>query len=289
MVTVIGLGTVIVHCRLFLCYRGQTFRTAFEKIGTEIIPLFPQTPVMVFSATASSSEQNEIIKKLNLRAPKIVVQNPDRENIKYIKIERPPSTQQLEHLDQLLRPIAEDLITNKDSYPITIFYTEIRLIGYCYWYLEKALGAKQYVGGDKPEHRLFGQYHSTYTEEMKSIIVKQLCQEKSTLRLVFATVALGMGLNAKHVQRIIHYIPPTCLSKYFQETGRAGRDGQPATATLYYNATDIRSNRPGIHKDIVKYCKNTTECYRKVMLERFGFSPLQTTAKNRCCSFCDEK
>ena len=70
---------------------------------------------------------------------------------------------------------------------------------------------------------------------MKRFIVQELCKVKSRVRIVFATVALGMGLNAPHIRQIIHYKPPTSLEKYFQETGRAGRDGLQSTAVLYYN------------------------------------------------------
>lgn len=110
---------------------------------------------------------------------------------------------------------------------------------------------------------------------MKSFIVQEICKSNSRIRFVMCTVALGMGLNALHVRRIIHYKPPTMIERYFQETGRAGRDGEPSYATLYYNNTDIRSNRPGIDKAIVKFCKNTSSCKRAVMLECFGFQPIQ--------------
>ena len=103
------------------------------------------------------------------------------------------------------------------------------------------MGAAQYVGESVVENRLFAQYHQVYTEDMKKFIVQELCKDRSKIRVVFATVALGMGLNAPHIRRVIHYKPPTSLEKYFQETGRAGRDGQPSTALLYYNNTDIRS------------------------------------------------
>ena len=96
---------------------------------------------------------------------------------------------------------------------------------------------------------------------MKQFIVKELCKDRSKIRLVFATVAFGMGLNAPHIKHVVHYKPPTSLEKYFQETGRAGRDGQQSTALLYYNNTDIRSNRPGIENDIITYCRDDSRCY----------------------------
>ncbi len=95
-----------------------------------------------------------------------------------------------------------------------------------------------------------------------------------------------MGLNAPHIRRVIHYKPPTSLEKYFRESGRAGRDGQPSTALSYYNNTDIRSTRPGIEKDIISYCRNDTHCYREVMLEHFGHEPDSTRDRKECCTIC---
>ena len=267
--------------------RGESFRKDYGKIGSDIIARLSTTTVMVFSATASALEQEELIKKLGLRSPKMVNRNPDRPNIAYVKFERPPSTQTLDHLEIILQPIVDELISQKEEYPLTILYSDVSVIGFCYWFFEKKMGEQQYVGDSRPENRLFAQYHASYTEKMKTHIVSEICNDKSRIRIVFATVALGMGLNAKSVREVIHYKPPTSLSKYFQETGRAGRDGLPAIARLYYNATDIRSNRPGINSDIVKYCRNTTKCYRQIMLERFGYQVYDAGFdKKACCGFC---
>lgn len=240
---------------------------------------------MVFTATAPPKAQQLIIKNLNPRNPQIISINPERPNIKYSNIMRPPSSQTEEHLEEILIPIMEGLATEKQNYPLTIMYTDTSVISFCYAYLEKNLGNRQYIGDPIPENRIFAQYHQTYTEKMKFFIVQEICKSNSRIRFVMCTVTLGMGLNALHVRRIIHYKPPTMIERYFQETGRAGRDGEPSYATLYYNNTDIRSNRPGIDKAIVKYCKNTSSCKRAVMLECFGFQPIQ--GNQNCCDFCD--
>ena len=86
-----------------------------------------------------------------------------------------------------------------------------------------------------PENRLFAQFHSPQTKEMKNEILKQLCSPQSIIRVVFATVALGMGVDIRSVRNIVHITPPHSIQAYCQEMGRAGRDGQQATAALYYN------------------------------------------------------
>ena len=70
------------------------------------------------------------------------------------------------------------------------------------------------------------------TTEMKEEILKQLCSQESTIRVVFATVAMGMGVDMPVVRQIIHIGPPCSVKAYFQETGRAGRDGKPSSASL---------------------------------------------------------
>lgn len=200
---------------------------------------------------------------------------------------RPPSTETEDHLEEILKPMVDSLKTEKLQYPLTIFYTDTSVISFAYSFFEKQMGKNQYVGDCEPENRLFAQYQQVYTDDMKKFIVQELCKEQSRIRIVFATVALGMGLNAPHIRQIIHYKPPTSIEKYFQETGRAGRDGLQSTALLYYNNTDIRKNRPGIEKSIISYCQNTVRCYRAVMLEYFGYKPSDMVESGFCCDFCD--
>jgi len=243
---------------------------------------------MLFTATAPPSKQEELIKLMLLKDPVKIIMNPDRHNIFYNVICRPPSQDTQDHLDEILDRIGEDLLKDPDNYPITIIYTDTRVIAYAYRYLERKLGRKQYTGTVTPENRIFAQFHQEYTVKMKSHIVSEICKIDSKIRLVLATVALGMGLDAPEIRRVIHYKPPTSLEKYFQETGRAGRDNKQSEAILYYNATDIRSNRPGLTKEMARYCK-TTVCLRETMLEYFGHKAPEYRIRNKCCCKCKEE
>ena len=80
------------------------------------------------------------------------------------------------------------------------------------------------------------------------------------------------------------YFELSCFS--FQECGRAGRDGEPAVATLYYNNTDVRSTRPGITKAMASFCKEEAKCLRDVMLSEFGYNANVDRMKSTCCSVC---
>ena len=268
---------------VFYSCRGEEFRKDLGKIGEEISSLFPSVPVMVFTATAPPKIQKCLIQKLHLKNVSKIVLNPDRTNIEYVKIKRPASMHTEDHLDITLHQILQQLENDRLQYPMTILYTDMKTISYAYAFFDKYMGDKQYEGEKKPHNRIFAQYHQVYPESMKKFIVEEICKEHSTIRLIFATVALGMGLDSPHIRHVIHYKPPTSLEKFFQETGRAGRDGLPAKSTLYFNKTDIRSNRPGITQSMIDYCRNESVCSRRVMLKYFGHEPAQNGQMNCCC------
>ena len=212
--------------------------------------------------------------------------SPDRDNVKYVKHIRQPSTKTKDDLDKILDELVQNLNMDRLKFPITIVYTDLDCIEYCFEYMSASMGPSQYECKASPENRLFAQYHRFYPDKMKSIIIKNLCSEKSKIRLVFATIALGMGLNAPNIRRIIHFKPPTSIEKYIQETGRAGRDGASAEAILYYNKTDVRSNRPGIRPEIIKYCNSKDKCLRSIILQCMGHTSSATRDLQQCCSYC---
>ena len=127
---------------------------------------------------------------------------------------------------------------------------------------------------------------------MKDEILKQLCSSESTIRVVFATVALGMGVDIKNIRNVVHITPPYTIQAYFQETGRAGRDGQPATAVLHYNNRDIAKNKTGMQEAVRTFCQSEFECLRKIMLTSLDtdqkyIKPLNP--KHLCCGVCQLK
>ncbi|CAB4022829.1 ATP-dependent DNA helicase -like, partial [Paramuricea clavata] len=97
-----------------------------------------------------------------------------------------------------------------------------------------------------PSKCLFAQFHAAQTDKMKSEILEQLTgeSERHNIRVVFATVAIGLGVNIPNVRQVIHIGPPRTIESYYQEIGRAGRDGRSARAVLYYNGSDIATNKP---------------------------------------------
>ena len=275
---------LICESPLFI-FRGEEFRQDFGRLQ-DLLSIFPGVPALVVTATASVPVRDKIIKSLSLQDPTLVTAHPDRQNISYSKRVRRPAQDKRDDLDEILLPIAGGLRQQKGDYPLTIFYGDLEDIAYVYRYLEAALGASQYVGLPLPENRLFGMYHQLYSATVKAHIVAELGKVNSKVRFVAATVALGMGLDAPAIRKVIHFKSPTSIERYLQETGRAGRDGKPAEAVLYYNNTDLRANRPGQQSAMVRYCRTTGQCLRQILMEYLGFGAPESRTKALCCDVC---
>lgn len=242
------------------------------------------------TATASKNDRECIKNSLGLKACAEVVGNPDRANIIYSKHFR--AGPDVDSLVTILTPIAQGLLEELIKYPLTIIYVPLKWCGFAYKIFESILGSRQYYPKGSlptPENRLFAQFHSPQTKEMKDEILRQLCSSESTVRVVFATVALGMGIDIRCIRKVIHVTPPYTIQAYFQETGRAGRDGESATAILYYNNRDIAKNKTGMQEAIRTYCQSEGKCLRNILLTSLDTEEKYLKAispKHICCSVC---
>ena len=229
----------------FYWFRGVEFRPDFKKVG-ELTCIFESDAHLALTATATVNLVKALENVLNYNSPDIVWANLDRPNI-YIMIEKElPNINKIEKYDDMIMPVANELKEKLTNFPLTIMYVEsLECLGYFYQYLAHELKEMQFCGEPIPPNRIFAQYHNDYPNTMKQLIVSDLVKERSNLRLVLATVALGMGLNAPCIQRIIHCRPPTTMEKYMQEIGRAGPNGLEAEAIMFYNMSDVSKSRKG--------------------------------------------
>ena len=225
---------------------------------------------------------------MGLKNCKSIIANPDRKNIFYKKVFR--DGQDVDAIPSILEPIAMGLLQKKIDYPLTIVYIPLKFCGFAYKLFEYVLGTEQYfpLGSDKiPENRLFAQFHAPQTSQMKDDILKQLCSGRSIVRVIFATVALGMGVDIPNIRHIVHIGPPTTVKAYMQETGRAGRDGNPSWACLYYNNRDIAKNRVGMQDDMRHFCSSNNQCLRKLMLKSMDYEQdILIKPLHVCCNVC---
>ena len=247
---------------------------------------FPNAPMIALTATANLMDRVQIKHSLNMKDSVEIIGNPDRRNIFYSKELR--DSDELVSYEMILKPIAMKLIKLKVNYPLTIIYLPLRWCGFAYKLFDRVLGKTQYYPDDTdpiPEKRLFAQYHAPQTSAMKEMILAQMTSESSIIRIVFATVAIGMGVDIPHIREVIHIGPPSSVQQYFQETGRAGRDGLSSKALLYYNNRDIAKNRH-VGEDMRTYCKLEHQCLRKFLIEYLQCGKLCTNLGHDCCSFC---
>ena len=113
------------------------------------------------------------------------------------------------------------------------------------------------------------------------------------VRVVFATMALGMGVNFVNLHTIIHYDAPRSLEDYFQESGRAGRDGEPSTSTIYWCPKDAPSRKIIVSPHDANnaedrcYLTNSSECRRYQLLKYFDPSIARMLSRHDLKSCCD--
>ena len=155
----------------------------------------------------------------------------------------------------------------------------------------------KYVLGDKAyyplnvaqvsENRLFGMYHHNTLKKHQEMVMNSLFSPDGVCRVVFASTALGMGINVRDIRNVVHYGPPRQMDDFIEEMGRAGRDMLPSNAIVLYTGIHLRK----CDKVIKDYAKSGSCCLRKMMLKGFVESPVDFTRHNThaCCVVCHRK
>ena len=99
-----------------------------------------------------------------------------------------------------------------------------------------------------------------------------------------------MGVDIPDIRHVIHIGPPSTVKAYFQETGRAGRDGKLSSACLYYDNRDIAKNKTGMQDDMRNFCTNDKECLRKSLLNSLDYEQhIPVAPLHLCCSVCEKE
>ena len=242
---------------------------------------------MACTATITKTIRKEIIQSLEMSGCVCVSVSPDRPNIFYEVKERTNI-----HADfcNILMTLQKKLI----NAPRVIVYC--RCLNMCsdlYAHFHYELGASSYYPPGVPEvsdNRLFGMFHANTPQHNKDVILQSLLVPDGVVRVVFATVALGMGINLQEVNTIIHYGAPRSIEDYFQESGRGGRNGDSACSVIYWKPSDCPMKKdpstPHEHEliDVRRYLENTTVCRRWWLLNYFEWDDFKQGDK--CCDIC---
>ena len=247
----------------------------------------PRTPFMALTATATKSDKAEVLSSLEMRGCIEVSASPDRPNIFYQVRRR---TRLEDDLEQVLTSLRTENIT---APRVLVYCRSLDMCSDLFAHYQYELGEGSYYPPGSPhlsEYRLFGMFHADTSHQNKDVILQSLLYPDGVVRVVFATVALGMGVNLKGVNTIIHYGAPRSLEDYFQESGRGGRSGEDAVSTVYWKPHDCPISKNPVtlrERELIavrRYLENTELCMRRWLLDHLDVKV--GTAVQQYCDVC---
>ena len=271
--------------------RSTDFRPCYARLKELRVFCPAGIPVLALTATVTSETRGQIIKSLDMANCKMVSVSPNKPNIYYSVIRRGDT------IDEDLSFVTSDLISNSiNAKRILIYCQSLDMCSFLYIYFHSVLGDASYHPRGAPQisdNRLFGMFHAKTDDHNKDVILKSLADQKGTVRVVFSTMALDMGVNFSGLTSVIHYGAPRSLDDYFQESGRVGRGGEPSTSVIYWKPKDVP-----LRKDLTiprnaeiavvrRYLENNSDCRRYQLLSYFDpviANDLGT--QPRCCDNC---
>ncbi|RYG45887.1 ATP-dependent DNA helicase RecQ, partial [bacterium] len=252
---------------------GHDFRPEYVQLG-QVRDWLPNTPVIGLTATADHATQSDVIERLRLREPEVYIAGFDRPNIKYVVREKNKGTRQVM---EYVRSRPEDsgivyCLSRKRTETVAAFLNESGITA--------------------------AAYHAGMSSKDRDAVQERF--QRDDLRVVVATVAFGMGIDKPNVRFVIHHDMPKSVEAYYQETGRAGRDGLESEAVLFYGLGDVvgvskllqeisNPERRRIEESKLRsmqdFCEAPT-CRRRILLGYFGESLAEDCGN---CDVCDEK